>query len=204
MHKFPLWIVTIAMFITGVVFLSCQSMETPAVAQKTAMAMTEPKVSLEFVEIPQYYGYWYFNNKVTPTKGDPGNYGAPLPMAFIFNLENPNAEPVKLEGFKFTIAFDGIDVNTVFAMETQWIPAGKTNQLRVNAMFDVQQTLLTLMLPGAPKVKAMGVTPWDLLEKWWKGAQTMNFNVEVKEGAATFIVGKETQVVGFAGTFGGK
>ena len=134
MHKLPLWIVTIAMFITGAVFLSCQSMETPAVAQKATMAMMEPKVSLEFVEIPQYYGYWYFNNKVTPTKGTPGNYGAPLPMAFIFNLENPNAEPIKLSLYTLLLLLPTWYVYSLYAnaeaalartfTERSWTPNG--------------------------------------------------------------------------------
>lgn len=202
MRKVPLWIVTIAMFVVGAIFLSCQTMEKPAVA-KTAESMMAPKVTLEMVEVTQYYGYWYFAKSVKPTQGKEGDYGAPLPMAFIFNIENPNKEPIELTGFKFTIAFDEFDVNTVMATETQWIPGGKTNQLRVQAMFDVRQTLLTLLLPGAMQLKQKGVTPWQQLEKWWVEAPNMSFPISVKEGAATFEKDGQVKVIAFNGTFGG-
>jgi hypothetical protein len=202
MRKVPLWIVTIAMFVVGAIFFSWQTMEKPAVA-KPGAAIIAPKVTLDMVEVTQYYGYWYFSNKVKPTKGKAGNYGAPLPMAFIFNIENPNKEPVELTGFKFTIAFDEFDVNTVMATEAQWIPGGKTNQLRVQAMFDVRQTLLTLLLPGAMQLKKKGITPWQQLEEWWVGAPNMSFPIHVKEGAATFEMDGQVKVVPFTGTFGG-
>ena len=202
MRKVPLWIVTIAMFVVGAIFLSCQTMEKPAVA-KSGAEMMAPKVTLDMVEVTQYYGYWYYAKSVKPTQGQPGDNGAPLPMAFIFSIENPNKVPIELTGFKFTIAFDEFEVNTIMATETQWIPGGKTNQLRVQAMFDVRQTLLTLLLPGAMQLKKKGLSPWEQLEKWWVGAPNMSFPISVKEGAATFEMDGQVKVVPFSGTFGG-
>ena len=77
-------------------------------------------------------------------------------MAFIFDIENPNEYPVELDGFKFSIMFEEFEVNTVTSPETMWIPAGKTNQIRVPATFDTRQTLTTLLLPGAMKMKERG------------------------------------------------
>ena len=203
MRKAPIWVVTIAMFVIGAIFLSCQTMEKSATASAKAGPMKEPVIELESVEITQYYGYWYFDAKTEPTKGKAGNYGAPLPVSFVFNITNPNTDPILLEDFKFSIAFEEFDVNTVMSTETQWIPGGKTNQLRVTAMFDTRQTLLTLMLPGAVKLKEKGVSAWDQLEKWWVEAPNMSFPISVKEGAATFEIGGETVVVPFSGSFGG-
>jgi len=205
MRKFPIWVVTIAMFVVGAIFLSCQSMEKPAMASasKADTAIKDPTIELESVQVTQYYGFWHYGKNIKPTKGKPGNNGAPLPMSFVFNVTNPNSEPIFMEEVKFTIAFEEFDVNTVMSTDTQWIPAGKTNQIRVNAMFDTQQTLLTLLLPGAVKLKKKGISPWDQLEKWWTEAPNMSFPIYVKEGAATFEINGKTVVVPFQGSFGG-
>ena len=51
-------------------------------------------MTLDSMEVAHAFGYWYFSNKVEPTKGTPDNVGAPLDLAFIFNVENPNPYPV--------------------------------------------------------------------------------------------------------------
>jgi Late embryogenesis abundant protein len=160
-----------------------------------------PKVTLSHVEVPYYTGYWYFNNKVEPTKGKAGAYGAPIIFAFIYEIENPNEYPVELDGFSFAVHFEDFEVNTVMSPETMWIPAGKVNQLRVPAVFDTQQTLNTLMLPGAMKLKEKGITAWDALEKWWTGAPDFSFPVSAKEGSAIFKAGDLTKVAAFEATF---
>jgi hypothetical protein len=160
-----------------------------------------PKVTLSHVEVPYYTGYWHFGNKVEPTKGKAGNYGAPIIFSFIYEIENPNDYAVKLDGFSFTVYFEDFEVNTVMSPETMWIPAGKANQLRVPAVFDTQQTLNTLMLPGAMKLKEKGVTAWDVLEKWWTGAPDFSFPVSAKEGSAIFKAGDLTKVTTFEATF---
>ncbi len=162
---------------------------------------TTPKVTLTSVEVPYYTGYWYFDKKVEPTKGKPGAYGAPMGLAFIFDIHNPNPYPVKMEELNFTVLFEDFEVNTVGSIEYQWIPGGMTNQLRVPAMFDTQQTLLTLLLPGAMKIKEKGITPWDALEKWWTGAPDASFPISVAEGAAVFKAGDLTEVVAFQAVY---
>jgi hypothetical protein len=162
---------------------------------------TIPKVTVSLVEIPYYTGYWYFAKKVEPTKGTAGDYGAPMGLAFIFDVENPNPYPVLMEGLKFTVAFEGFDLNTVSAPEAQWIPAGKTNHLRVDAMFDARSALLSLMVTGGFKLKEMGITPWDALEKWWTAAASYTLPVEVKEGTAIFKADGLTKVATFGGVF---
>ena len=161
----------------------------------------DPTISLSHVEVPYYVGYYYISSKVKPTKGDAGNYGAPMMMAFIFDITNNAGYPIQMDGFKFSVMFDDFEVNTVSSPEVMWIPPGKTNQLRVPATFDTRQTLLTLLLPGAMKLKETGMSPWDALEKWWTGAPDFSYPVGVSEGAAVFKAGDMVRVVPFEAAF---
>ncbi len=161
----------------------------------------DPEVSLSHVEVPYYVGYYYISNKVKVTKGQAGNYGAPMMMAFIFDITNSSDFPILMDGFKFSVLFEDFEVNTVSSPETMWIPAGKTNQVRVPAIFDTRQTLLTLLLPGAMKLKEKGMSPWAALEKWWMGAPDFSYPVGVTEGAAIFKAGDTVRVVPFEATF---
>jgi len=167
----------------------------------TASNFVTPTVTLTSVEVPYYTGYWYYAKKTEPTKGTAGDYGAPMMVSFVFDVNNPNPYPVKMEELKFTVLFEDYEVNTVGSTEVQWIPAGMTNQVRVPAMFDARQTLLTLLLPNAMKLNERGVTPWQLLEKWWTGAPDASYPISAAEGAAVFKAGDLTEVVAFSGTY---
>jgi hypothetical protein len=174
----------------------CAAMQKPSESN-----LKDPVISLSHVEVPYYTGYYYISNKVKPTQGNAGNYGAPMMMAFIYEISNPNAYPVMLDGFTFSILFDDFEVNTVSSPEAMWIPAGKTNALRVPAIFDTRQTLTTLLLPGAMKLKEKKLSPWAVLEKWWTGAPDFSFPVTASEGSAVFSAGGVTRVVPFEATF---
>jgi hypothetical protein len=184
-------------FGAGLIFISCAGMQT----KPTEANFKPPVVSLDSVQVTQYNGYWYYDAKITPVKGKPGANSAMLPMAFLFNIANPNDYPVKLDGFGFTVAFEGFEVNLVNAFETQWIPAGKTNQLSVMSIVDVQQVLLSLLIPSYEQVKAKNTNAWALLEKWWTEIPNMTVPVEVKKGAATFTVDGVQKVIPFAGKY---
>jgi hypothetical protein len=158
------------------------------------------------VEVAHYWGWWYFSKKIEPTKGTAGDYGAPLDVAFILDIENPNPYPVMMEYLKFTVAFEEFDLNTVMCTEPQWIPAGKTNQLRVHAMFDGRQSLLSLLVTGGFKLqeKGMGAGPGGALKQlgaWWEAIPEFSFPIHVKEGSAVFNAGDVMVVTGFSGTF---
>ncbi len=188
---------SICMLGVGLILISCSGMP----AKPTETNFKAPVISLESVQVTQYNGYWYYDAKVSPTKGKPGANSAMLPMAFLFNITNPNSYPVKLEGFGFTVAFDDFDVNMVNAFETQWIPAGKTNQLTVMSIVDVQQVLLSLLIPNAEKVKAKNTNAWALLEKWWIEIPNMTVPIGVQKGAATFTADGVQKVIPFAAKF---
>jgi hypothetical protein len=180
----------------GLILMSCTGAGMST--KPTEANFKPPMLSLESVQVTQYNGYWYYDAKITPVKGKPGANSAMLPLAFLFNIVNPNDYQVKLDGLGFTVAFEGFEVNLVNAFETQWIPAGKTNQLSVMSIVDVQQVLLSLLIPSYEQVKAKNTTPWDLLEKWWTEIPNMTVPIEVKKGAATFTADGVQQIVPFA------
>jgi LEA14-like dessication related protein len=190
-------LMTLLIFGLALIFASCAGMQ----GKPTAANFKNPIVALDSVQVTQYNGYWYYGGNIKPTKGKAGANSAVLPIAFIFNITNPNSFPVQLDGFGFTIAFEDFDVNMVNAYETQWIPPGKTNQIAVYSITDVHQVLLSLLVPNAFKVKEEGTNAWALLEKWWVGIPEYTTPIHVKGGSATFLAGDEQKVVTFKGSF---
>ena len=196
MRKRSLILIGFTVVVLGTLLVACATAPAP-----TAKSFQAPVVTLNSVEVPYYTGWWYFSAKVEPTKGKAGNYGAPLAVAFIFDIENPNPYPVQMEGLQFTVAFDGFDLNTVSVPDTQWIPAGKTNQVRATAIFDARASLLSLLVTGGFKLKEKGMSPWDALEKWWTAASEFSLPIEVKEGSAIFKADGLVKVATFNATF---
>jgi hypothetical protein len=181
----------------GVIFASCAGMQV----KPTAANFKAPEIALELVEIPQYDGYWYYGGKTKPTKGKAGDHGAPLPLAVTFNITNPNPYPVLLDGYKFTIAFEEFDLVTFAGYDTQWIPAGKTNQLRASTMITVRSALLSLLVTGGYKLKAKKTNAWAVLEKWWTTIPDMAFPITVHEGAFTFKANGVSKTLPFKATY---
>jgi len=160
-----------------------------------------PVVTLDTMEVAHAFGYWYFSKKVKPTKGKPDNVGAPLDLAFTFNIENPNEFPVMMEKLQFDIAFEGFVLNTVNTTATQWIPAGKTNQVKVHAHFDVRQSLLSLLVTGGFKLKEKNTNVWAQLEAWWTGIAAYTVPIGVEAGSAIIKADGMSKVVSFNATF---
>lgn len=184
-------VLVIAFLMTG-----CAAMQKPSDSN-----FKSPTVTLSHVELEHYFGWWFYGAKVKPTKGKAGNNGAPLDYAFIFEITNPNNYPVMLDGFSFSVAFEEFGLNRVIAPETMWIPAGKTNQIRVHALFGVRAVQMSLLVTGGFKLKEKGVSFWDALEKWWTGAPNFSFPLNVNEGSAVFRADGVTRVVPFNATF---
>ena len=206
MRKRSLILTGFSVVVLGTFLLACATAPTATKQTATASTPTEqnfvsPVVVLNSVEVAHYWGWWYFSKKVEPTKGTAGDYGAPLDLAFILDISNPNPYPVMMENLKFTVAFEEFDLNTVSSTETQWIPGGKTNQVRVHAMFDGRQSLLSLLVTGGFKLKEKGLSVWDQLENWWVGIPAFSFPIYVKEGSAIFNADGVTNVTTFSGTF---
>jgi len=160
-----------------------------------------PVVTLDTMEVAHAFGYWYFSKKVKPTKGKPDNVGAPLDLAFTFNIENPNEFPVMMEKLQFDIAFEGFVLNTVNTTASQWIPPGKTNQVKVHAHFDVRQSLLSLLVTGGFKLKEKNTNVWAQLEAWWTGIAEYSVPIGVEAGSAIIKADGMSKVVSFKATF---
>jgi hypothetical protein len=156
-----------------------------------------PRVKFSHAELVHFWGWWYYSISEKPIRGKAGNYGAPLVHAFIFDIHNPNKFPIKMENFKFTIAFEDFDLHTVNSSEAQWIPPGKTNQLRLIAVTDGRAALLRLLANRGYELNQKQISVWSKLEGWWDGAPDFSFPINIKKGAAVFRAGKLTRVVAF-------
>ena len=187
----------ISFIVITALFFGCAGMMT----KPTEKNFKDPVVTMDSVEVAHAFGYWYFSNKVKPTKGKPDNVGAPLDLAFTFNVENPNDYAVLLEDIKFTVAFEDFDLNTVNSTATQWIPAGKTNQVKIHAHFDVRQSLLSLLVTGGFKLKEKKTNVWAQLEAWWTGIPEYTVPIHVKGGAAIFKADSLVKVATFKASF---
>lgn len=192
----------ISLIALSVVFAGCAAMQI----KPDEKNFKNPVITLSQVEVAHYWGWWYFKKTVAPTAGTAGDYGAPLDLAFVFDIENPNDYPVMLETLKFSVAFEEFDLNTVSSVDTQWIPPGKTNQLRVHAMFDGQQSMLSLLVTGGFKMQQKGLEPGAAgalkqLGQWWEGIPEFAFPVHVKEGTALVRAGEVSRAVTFSAQY---
>jgi hypothetical protein len=196
MQKNALLRVCLSVLVIAFLMTGCAAMQKPSESN-----FKSPTVTLSHVELEHYFGWWFYGAKVEPDKGKAGNNGAPLDYAFIFEITNPNDYPVMLDGFSFSVAFEEFGLNRVIAPETMWIPAGKTNQMRVHALFDVRPVQMSLLVTGGFKLKEKGVSFWEQLETWWTGAPNFSFPLNVNEGSAVFTADGVTRVVPFNATF---
>ena len=181
----------------GLILMSCAGMPT----KPTEANFKVPVVSLESVQVTQYNGFWFYDAKITPVKGKAGNNSSPLAVSLFFNITNPNNYPVKLDGFVFTVAFEEIDVNMINVLETQWIPAGKTNQISVMSTIDIAELLGSLSVASYEKVKAKNTDAWALIEKWWTEVPNMTVPIGVEKGAATFTADGVQKVIPFTAKY---
>jgi hypothetical protein len=182
MHRKSFILACLSVFIVATLLMGCAGMAV----KPTEKNFKAPIITLSHVEVQNYWGWWYYSKKVEPTKGTAGDYGAPINLAFIFHIQNPNDYPVLMEKIQFTMGFEEFDLNTVIANEPMWIPAGKTNEIRLNSLSDARQALLSLLVTGGFKLKDQGISPWAALEKWWTDVPEFGFQINVKEGSAIF------------------
>jgi hypothetical protein len=161
----------------------------------------DPVITLSHVEVQKYWGWWFFTNKIEPAKGKAGNYGAPLVLAYIFEVNNPNNYPVLMEEFKFTVAFEDFDLNTVLLQDPMWIPAGKTNTVRALAVSDAAEAQLSLLVASGLKLKEKGLSFWDVLEKFWTEIPDFSFPIHANQGSAIFKADGVVRGVSFQATF---
>jgi hypothetical protein len=197
MPKKSIVVVVALVFGMGALFFSCAGMQT----KPTAANFKAPIIDIELVDVPQYDGYWYFGGNIKPTKGQAGDHGAPLPIAITFNITNSNPYPVLLDGYTFSIAFEGFELITVNGYDTQWIPAGKTNQLRATTLITTRSALLILGAVSGHQLKAKGMDPWSAMEKWWTTIEDMSFPINITDGNFSFSADGVSKAIPFKGTY---
>jgi hypothetical protein len=177
-------------------------------AAKTAKGKTAnlasvkpPVVKLERVEIASYFGFYL--DSIVDKEGKPTGKtrGAPLVLSFVYSIQNPNNFLMLLNDFKFGVAFEGFELNTLNFYDANYIPGKKTDFFRFNGTFDYNSALLSLAVTGGLKLKDMNTTPAEQLKKWWEGIADFNFPIKVN-GTANFSGpdGKAT-IVPFEATF---
>jgi len=181
--KKRLALMTVLIFGLSVALMSCVTTQV----KPTDKNFIAPSVTLESFEVPQYDGYWYYAKAVKPTKGQPDDRGAMLPMSFLFNVENKNPYPIVLDGITFTVKFDKEFAMVTYTCTDQyWIPAGKSDHIRATTLITARSALLSLMVTGGFKLKAKGIGPFDALEKWWKGVPDGTTPVHISEASFSF------------------
>ncbi len=124
-------------------------------------------------------------------------------MAYVLNIKNPNKEPVMLDELSFTTAFEGFDINTAMVYDDMWIPAGKTNQLRVIVSNEAFPTVVSLSVGAdfVDRIQQMKTTQGALVSKWWKEIENFSFPITITNGTAVFNDEKGKEI---RATFSGK
>jgi hypothetical protein len=171
----------------------------PAMAQ-------QPVITLERVEVAAIQPFFmkprvdFKNEKET---GKDLAVGAMLNLGYVLQIKNPGKAPIMLDELSFTTSFDGFEVSTPMVYDDQWIPAGKTNELRVVVTSETLPTVgnLSVGTGNVARMQEMKTTAGALVKKWWETVGDFTFPIEVTNGTAVFKdeKGKETRV-----TFSGK
>jgi hypothetical protein len=171
-----------------------------------ATAFESPKITLDRVEVASIQPFFAKPRVGYKDEKDTGKdlpVGSILNIAYIFNVQNSNKEPVMLDEMTFTASFEGFEVNTALVYEDSWIPAGKTNQLRVVVTNEALPTIgsLSVGADNVARIQEMKTSAGALVKKWWDTVGDFEFPIGVSGGTALFkdAKGKEHQV-----TFSGK
>jgi len=154
----------------------------------------KPKVTLDRVEIQSYFPW-----ADLPVR-------TPLPLAFVFNVENPSGYNVMLENFKFAVSFEAapgkyIEIAIPTYYDRIYFPSKTTSQYRVVQVMDSATINLTLLVAQAPKIQALKLKPADVIKNWYTKIGDFGFSIMVGEGQATFSTEKGDVIVPFESKF---
>jgi hypothetical protein len=168
-----------------------------------ALADDKPVITLEKVEIASIAPFYVkprigYKSEQEPGKEETYGYSSMMSVAYVLNIKNPGKKPIMLDELQFTVAFEEFDINTPMVYEKSWIPAGKTNQVRVVVTNEAFPTIVSLSVGAefATKIAEMKTSPGALVSKWWKEISDFSFPIAVKNGTARFTdeKGKSSQV----------
>jgi hypothetical protein len=180
------------------------------------LAAEAPVVTLDRVEVQSIQPFYMAPKISVPSKEDPKKmeekkmsvgYSSTMTVGYVIDIKNPGKEPVMLDELSFTTKFEGFETNTVTSYEDSWIPGGKTNQLRVVAVYEAHPAVLSLMVgsENAEKMQKMKTTAGALVKKWFGQIADFSFPIEISNGTAVFKDAKgKTIRVSFSGNWGKK
>jgi hypothetical protein len=167
----------------------------------SALAADAPIITLDSVEVAAIQPFFVKPRVEYKDEKEPGRVesaGSIMSLAYVLSIKNPTKGAFMLDELTFTACFDGIEVNTAMVYEDSWIPAGKTNQLRVVVTNESLPTLLSLSVgaENAERLKEMKTGAGAIVKKWWETVGDFAFPVTVTGGTALFKdeKGKEVRV----------
>jgi hypothetical protein len=203
--------------ITTVMLAGC------ATAQPPASDLKDPTVTLTQVIVQNYYAPPWTGwpaNPPTPTPNPsvitptayipfPGAISVPMVIAFVFDVNNPNDQPVTLERLQFDMGFEAapmkpgefFNLNHPIAEDRQSIPGKTTNQVRVVTVIDSAVVPGNLAVTSGQRLNALGLSGAALVQSWWVNIPDMKFGIKVTSGTADFSSGAVKKVVTFEGKF---
>ena len=154
----------------------------------------KPKVTLERVEIQSYFPWADF----------PAN--TPLPLGFVFNIDNPSGYNIMLDNIKCTVSFEAapgkyIEIITPTYYDRIYFPPKTTSQYRIVSILSSGTIRLTLLVAQAPKIQELKLVPNDVIKKWYTDIEDFKFGINVSEGMAVFSTEKGDLFVPFEGKF---
>ena len=178
-------------------------MAIPAVAK-----MKAPVITLERMEVASFQPFFVkprvgYKDEKNPGKVGTYGYSSTFGLAYIFKIHNPNWTKIMLDELRFTVAFEGMEVNTPTVYEDMWIPGRSTSYLRVHVLHEAFVMIVNLMVVPANtlKVKEMGTSQGALVKKWWDTVGEFGFPIEVRNGTAIFQKGGKEVLSYFTGKF---
>lgn len=173
--------------------LSVTLLAALALAVLPALAIEPPVITLERVDVATIQPFYVkprigYKSEKEPGKEGTYGYSSTLNMAYVFNIKNPNKEPLMLDEMVFTTAFEDFDINTAMVYDDMWIPGGKANQLRIIVSNEAFPTIVSLSVGAefADRIQKMKTSPGALVGKWWKEMENFSFPITVTNGTALF------------------
>jgi len=153
-----------------------------------------PRVALQRVELASYFPF------------APPPARVPLILAFVFDVTNPNRQPVSLEEIRFSYAFEAkpdqfFTLNSPAQYDTMHIPGGATNTVRVVSVLDSAIVPATLAVTQGFRLQELGLKGPDLVKRWWEEIGDFKFRIRVAEGVATFATPAGPVLATFEGSF---
>ncbi len=187
MTRLALYLGVIAM--VAAALAGCATMEPGS-----DMAGAAPQVRLARVEVASYFPY-----AAPPAR-------VPLILAFVFQVANPGAQPVTLEEFRFSYAFEAkpgeyFTLNSPALYDTIHVPAKATNTVRVVSVVDSVVAPAMLAVTQGFRMQQMGLRGVDLVKMWWEEIGDFKYGIRVSEGVATFTTPKGFMLVTFQDSF---